>query len=52
VGELRAEHLRLAYDDRVVVDDLSVLVPAGRITVVVGANACGSRPCCGRWPGC
>jgi iron complex transport system ATP-binding protein len=41
VIELRAEHLRLAYDDRVVVDDLDVLVPPGRITVIVGANACG-----------
>jgi iron complex transport system ATP-binding protein len=37
-----AEHLRLAYDDRaVVVDDLSITVPTGRISVIVGANACG-----------
>lgn len=33
--------LRLAYDDRVIVDDLSVSIPDGRITVIVGANACG-----------
>ena len=39
--ELRAEGLRLAYDDRVVVPDLSLLVPPGRISVIVGANACG-----------
>lgn len=39
--ELRAAGLRLAYDDRVVVDDLSLLVPPGRISVIVGANACG-----------
>jgi iron complex transport system ATP-binding protein len=38
---LRAEGLRLAYDDRVVVDDLDLVVPTGRITVIVGANACG-----------
>ncbi|MFI5555358.1 ABC transporter ATP-binding protein [Streptomyces sp. NPDC051738] len=38
---MRAEGLRLAYDDRVVVDDLDLAVPAGRITVIVGANACG-----------
>lgn len=38
---LAAEELRLAYDDRVVVDGLSLLVPDGRITVIVGANACG-----------
>jgi iron complex transport system ATP-binding protein len=39
--ELRAEGLRLAYDERVVVEDLSLLVPPGEITVIVGANACG-----------
>ncbi|MGW0911833.1 ABC transporter ATP-binding protein [Streptomyces sp. NPDC002784] len=38
---LRAEGLRLAYDDRVVVEDLDLMVPTGRITVIVGANACG-----------
>lgn len=38
---LEVEHVRLAYDERVVVDDLSLVVPAGRITAVVGANACG-----------
>ena len=38
---LAAEHLRLAYDDLVVVDDLSVTIPTGAITVIVGANACG-----------
>lgn len=39
--ELRAAGLRLAYDDRVVVDDLTLSVPPGRISVIVGANACG-----------
>ncbi|MEQ4304860.1 ABC transporter ATP-binding protein [Plantactinospora sp. B6F1] len=39
--ELRAERLRLAYGDRVVVDDLDLVIPAGRISVIVGANACG-----------
>ena len=39
--ELRAEGLDLAYDDRVVVSDLTLLVPPGEITVIVGANACG-----------
>ncbi|GIG87186.1 ABC transporter ATP-binding protein [Plantactinospora endophytica] len=39
--ELRADGLRLAYGDRVVVDGLDLVVPAGRISVIVGANACG-----------
>ncbi|MEV7001516.1 ABC transporter ATP-binding protein [Streptomyces sp. NPDC093982] len=39
--DLRAEGLRLAYDDRVVVEDPDLTIPSGRITVIVGANACG-----------
>jgi iron complex transport system ATP-binding protein len=38
---LVAEDLRLAYDDRVVVDGLSVAIPPGSFTVVVGPNASG-----------
>lgn len=38
---LVARDLSLAYDDRVVVDGLSITIPAGKITVIVGANACG-----------
>lgn len=38
---LRADGLRLAYDDRIVVEDLDLEIPAGRVTVIVGANACG-----------
>jgi ABC-type cobalamin/Fe3+-siderophores transport system ATPase subunit len=40
-SRLSAQHVRLAYDTRVIVDDLSVDIPDGRITAVVGANACG-----------
>lgn len=38
---LSAERLKLAYDSRVIVDDLSLEVPTGRVSVIVGANACG-----------
>lgn len=38
---LRAEHLDLAYDHHVIVQDLSVRVPREQVTVIVGANACG-----------
>jgi iron-siderophore transport system ATP-binding protein len=38
---LRTENLSLSYDATPVVTDLSVEIPAGRITVIVGANACG-----------
>lgn len=40
-GVLVADRLRLAYDERVVAERLSVSIPAGRITSIVGANACG-----------
>jgi iron complex transport system ATP-binding protein len=39
--DLRATGLRLAYNDLVVIDDLDLIVPAGQISVIVGANACG-----------
>ncbi|WLQ63193.1 ABC transporter ATP-binding protein [Streptomyces glycanivorans] len=38
---LTAEALTLGYGDRVVVESLDLTVPPGRITVIVGANACG-----------
>ncbi|MEO3977982.1 ABC transporter ATP-binding protein [Streptomyces sp. CAU 1734] len=38
---LTAAGLTLAYDQRVVVEKLDVAIPAGRITAIVGANACG-----------
>ncbi|CAL9366277.1 putative siderophore transport system ATP-binding protein YusV [Nocardiopsis dassonvillei] len=38
---LLVEDLTLGYQDRVVVEDLDLAVPPGRITVIVGANACG-----------
>jgi len=39
--ELRAESLGLAYDGDLVVRDLDLDLPAGRITAIVGANGCG-----------
>jgi iron complex transport system ATP-binding protein len=39
--ELHASGLRLAYDGRVVVTDLDLIVPSGQISVIVGPNACG-----------
>ncbi len=41
MSELRTEKVTLGYDGRAVVEDLTVEVPAGRITSVVGPNGCG-----------
>ncbi|TDC24391.1 ABC transporter ATP-binding protein [Streptomyces sp. 8K308] len=38
---LRAEGVTLAYDQRVVADELSVAIPGRSFTVIVGPNACG-----------
>jgi iron complex transport system ATP-binding protein len=40
-ARLRAEGVRLAYDNVTVVDDLSLAIPDGKVTVIVGPNACG-----------
>jgi iron complex transport system ATP-binding protein len=38
---LAAKAVTLSYGDRPVVESLDVAVPPGRVTVIVGANACG-----------
>ena len=40
-ARLAAEHLQLGYDGHVVATDLTLSIPDGRITAIVGANACG-----------
>nr|WP_242574774.1 ABC transporter ATP-binding protein [Streptomyces sp. NP-1717] len=41
MSRLAAHELTLAYDDRTVVHDLELAVPDGRVSVIVGPNACG-----------
>jgi iron complex transport system ATP-binding protein len=38
---LTTDNLTLAYDQTVIIDGLSVTIPAGRITALVGPNGCG-----------
>jgi iron complex transport system ATP-binding protein len=40
-SRLRADHLSIGYEDTAVIADLSVEVLDGRITAIVGPNACG-----------
>ena len=40
-ARLRAEDVTLAYDARVISEHLSVTIPDGSFTVIVGPNACG-----------
>ncbi|MEJ8647237.1 ABC transporter ATP-binding protein [Streptomyces sp. MS1.AVA.3] len=41
VCRLTAEHVTLAYDQRVIAENLSVGIPDQSFTVIVGPNACG-----------
>jgi iron complex transport system ATP-binding protein len=41
VARLAADRVRLAYDDHVIVEELSIEIPDRAVTVIVGANACG-----------
>ncbi|WP_185985675.1 ABC transporter ATP-binding protein [Aureimonas mangrovi] len=38
---LRAENLTLGYRDRTVIENLTLDVPAGRVTAILGPNGCG-----------
>ena len=38
---LAATDLGLGYGDRRTVSDLTVEIPAGRVSVIIGANGCG-----------
>lgn len=39
--QLATKQLRSGYDGRIVVDGVDLAIPTGKITVIVGANACG-----------
>lgn len=39
--KLEGKELIVGYDDRTVIDGLSVQIPHGRLTVIIGPNACG-----------
>ena len=38
---IQADAIRVAYDDRVIIDSLSTTIPEGKITTIIGANGCG-----------
>lgn len=41
MAQLQASDLTLAYDKVTIVDELSLDIPTGEVTIVVGANGCG-----------
>ncbi|WP_307976011.1 ABC transporter ATP-binding protein [uncultured Streptococcus sp.] len=41
MSDIKAEHISVAYDDKVIIDDLSLSIPDKKITTIIGANGCG-----------
>ena len=41
MSRLHAEHVSVGYDEVEIVHDLSVTIPDGRITTIIGPNGCG-----------
>ena len=41
VTSIQADAIRVAYDDRVIIDSLSTTIPEGNITTIIGSNGCG-----------
>ncbi|MFC2315561.1 MAG: ATP-binding cassette domain-containing protein, partial [Selenomonas massiliensis] len=39
--KLTIEHLKAGYDNAVIIDDLNLAIPEGKITALIGANGCG-----------
>ncbi|MDR1132057.1 MAG: ABC transporter ATP-binding protein, partial [Oscillospiraceae bacterium] len=41
MNSIATENLAVAYDENLVVDDLDMQIPQGKITAIVGPNGCG-----------
>ncbi|MGT2929160.1 ABC transporter ATP-binding protein [Streptococcus dentasini] len=41
MSKICADQIQVAYDHQVIIDDLSLSLPEGEITTIIGANGCG-----------
>ncbi|ESV54137.1 ABC transporter ATP-binding protein [Streptococcus agalactiae LMG 14747] len=41
MSDIKAQNISVAYDDRMIIEHLSLDVPQGAITTIIGANGCG-----------
>ncbi|HAU88440.1 MAG TPA: ABC transporter ATP-binding protein [Lachnospiraceae bacterium] len=40
-NNIEVNDLCVAYDDRIIIEDLNLSIPKGKITMIIGANGCG-----------
>lgn len=41
MNSIATKKLAIAYDDKLIVDDLNINIPKGKITTIIGPNGCG-----------
>lgn len=41
MSRLQAENIHIGYGDRLIIEDLSLIIPDKKITTIIGANGCG-----------
>ena len=41
MNSIATEKLTVAYDENLVVEDLDMQIPQGKITAIIGPNGCG-----------
>ncbi len=39
--DINIDHIDVAYSDKVVIEDLSIEIPMGKVTTIIGPNGCG-----------
>ena len=41
MSQISAEHISVAYEDKIILEDLSLDLLDGNITTIIGSNGCG-----------
>ena len=38
---LDIKNLKLGYEEKIIINDITISIPKGKITMLIGANGCG-----------
>ena len=41
INAIEVKGLWAAYEDRMIIEDMNLKIPKGKITIIIGANGCG-----------